>query len=377
MTPPLPVTLFLCGDVMTGRGIDQILPHPGQPQLTESVARSAVDYVRLAERASGPIPRPVDFSYIWGDALSELQHRRPDARLINLETALTTSDRPWPGKAVHYRMHPANAACLVAAGIDCCALANNHLLDWGTLGLTETLDTLHHAGIHGAGAGRNGAAARAPAILELPGKGRLLVYSWATADSGVPPQWAAGPGQPGINWLPELSPAALEQVAQGVRKDKRPGDLVVVSLHWGSNWDFTISREARDFAHGLVDLAGVDLVHGHSSHHIKAIEVYRDRPILYGCGDFLNDYEGIGGYDAFGSGFSFMYFPVLGGGSGALQSFTLVPTEIRGLQVRHAGLAGTDWLFNTLARESRPFGTRVLRESGGQFRLQWEGEPHA
>lgn len=373
MASALPVSLFLCGDVMTGRGIDQILPHPGQPQLTESVARSALDYVRLAERLSGPIRRPVDFSYVWGDALAELRHQRPDARIINLETALTTSAQPWPGKAVHYRMHPANAACLTAANIDCCALANNHLLDWGRLGLTETLDTLHRAGIHGAGAGRNGAAAQAPAILELPGKGRLLVFSCATDDSGVPPEWAAEPGHAGVNRLADLSPAALRQVAQRVHAEKRPGDLVVLSIHWGSNWDFTISRETRDFAHGLIDTAGVDLVHGHSSHHIKAIEIHQGRPILYGCGDFLNDYEGIGGYDAFGSGFSFMYFPVLDAASGQLLSFTLVPTEIRALQVRHAGMAGSDWLFNTLNRESRPFGTTVVRESDGRLRLQWEG----
>ena len=373
MAPALPISLFLCGDVMTGRGIDQILPHPGQPQLTESVARSALDYVRLAERVSGPIPRPVDFSYVWGDSLAELRHQRPDARIINLETTLTTSTHPWPDKAVHYRMHPANAACLTAAAIDCCTLANNHLLDWGRLGLTETLDTLHRAGIHSAGAGRNGAAAQAPAILELADKGRLLVFSCATDDSGVPAEWSAGPGRPGVCRLADLSPAVLQEMAERVHAEKRPGDLALLSIHWGSNWDFSVSREARDFAHGLIDTAGVDLVHGHSSHHIKAIEIYRGRPILYGCGDFLNDYEGIQGYDAFGSGFSFMYFPVLDGASGQLLSFTLVPTEIRALQVRHAGGAGADWLFNTLVRESRPFGTTVLRESDGRFRLHWEG----
>ena len=62
-------TLFLCGDVMTGRGIDQILPHPGMPQLFEPYARSALNYVALAESVGGPLTRPVDFDYIWGDAL--------------------------------------------------------------------------------------------------------------------------------------------------------------------------------------------------------------------------------------------------------------------------------------------------------------------
>src|SRR5437867_1674249 len=72
------VMLFLCGDVMTGRGIDQILPHPSKPQLFEPYVRSALDYVKLAERAVGPIEKPVDFPYVWGEALAELEHARPD-----------------------------------------------------------------------------------------------------------------------------------------------------------------------------------------------------------------------------------------------------------------------------------------------------------
>ena len=69
---------------MTGRGIDQILPHPCDPQLFEDYLRSALDYVALAERAGGEVPRPARFDYIWGDALDELRHRRPDAWIVNL-----------------------------------------------------------------------------------------------------------------------------------------------------------------------------------------------------------------------------------------------------------------------------------------------------
>jgi hypothetical protein len=58
------VTLFVCGDVMTGRGIDQILPHPNKPHLYEPYMRSALGYVEITERATGPIKRPVDFEYI-------------------------------------------------------------------------------------------------------------------------------------------------------------------------------------------------------------------------------------------------------------------------------------------------------------------------
>jgi hypothetical protein len=147
---PQPVTLFLCGDVMTGRGIDQVLPHPGSPRICEAYASSAKAYVSLAEAANGPIPKPADFAYIWGDALAELARRAPDLRIVNLETAVTKSE-DCTEKGISYRMSPENLPCLTAAGIDCCALANNHVLDWGPAGLLETLASLERAGIAGGG----------------------------------------------------------------------------------------------------------------------------------------------------------------------------------------------------------------------------------
>ena len=61
-------------------------------------------------------------------------------------------------------------------------------------------------------------------------------------------------------------------------------------------------------AHSLLDEAGVDVIHGHSSHHVKGIEVYKGKAILYGCGDFLTDYEGIQGYEEFRDDLVLMYF---------------------------------------------------------------------
>ena len=88
------VKLFLGGDVMTGRGIDQILACPVSPQLYERFVKSALTYVDLAEERNGPIPRRADDRYIWGDALEELERRKPDVRIVNLETAVTTHDIP-------------------------------------------------------------------------------------------------------------------------------------------------------------------------------------------------------------------------------------------------------------------------------------------
>ncbi|MGC2824929.1 MAG: CapA family protein, partial [Pseudolabrys sp.] len=132
--------LFLCGDVMLGRGIDQILPQPCDPALHEDYVQSALEYVQLAEAANGSVKRPVAPAYVWGGALDELKQARPDARIINLETSITRSEDFDP-KGINYRMSPENAAVLAAAHIDCCVLANNHILDWGRAGLLDTLTT--------------------------------------------------------------------------------------------------------------------------------------------------------------------------------------------------------------------------------------------
>src|SRR6266513_2080107 len=172
-----PLRLFLCGDVMTGRGIDQALPHPVNPALHEPYVRDAREYVGLAENANGPIPRPVSFDYIWGDALQELENSGVDLRIVNLETAITSADTHWPDKAIHYRMHPQNIDCLSAVRISGCALANNHILDWGYEGLSETLRTLDSAGMAHSGAGNDAEQAMKPAVLGTSANRRVLLFS--------------------------------------------------------------------------------------------------------------------------------------------------------------------------------------------------------
>lgn len=353
---------------MIGRGIDQILPHPGDPRLYEPYLRSALDYVALAERAHGAIPRPVSFSYVWGAALREWEKRRPAARIVNLETALTRSATPWP-KGINYRMSPDNLPCLQAAGIDAGVLSNNHVLDWGHEGLRETLEQLAQAGIKTAGAGLDLAAARAPAELPLPGGGRVLLFAAATPDSGVADDWAADAARPGVHRLPELSAGVLHDIAELVRTHKRPGDLAVFSIHWGGNWGYEIPSTQRAFAHGLIERGGVDLVHGHSSHHFKAIEVHRQKLILYGCGDFLDDYEGIAGYEAYRGDLGLMYFPKLERSNGRLLALELVPIRIRHLRIERPEAADRRWIVERLQREYRRFCGTIEENADGALAL--------
>lgn len=370
------VRVFLCGDVMIGRGIDQILPHPCPPPLHESYVRSAIDYIRLAERVSGPIPAPVDLAYIWGGALDALYRKKPDVRIINLETSITRSE-DYDAKGINYRISPENAECLRAAAIDCCALANNHVLDWGCVGLLDTLNILRQMGIKTAGAGRNLHEASAAAILNIPGKGRVVVASFALPTSGVPCHWRATPDTPGVNSLPDLSPTSIAAACDKLAEVRLANDLLVVSIHWGENWGYEIPDEQIRFAHELIDRVGVCIVHGHSAHHVKAIEIYNNRLVLYGCGDFLNDYEGIEGYESFRNDLSLMYFADIDAKSGDLVALEMVPLQIRRFRLEHALRKDAEWLAHTLDRESAPFGVGVRLDRNGTLIASWPASPAA
>jgi poly-gamma-glutamate synthesis protein (capsule biosynthesis protein) len=283
----------------------------------------------------------------------------PDLRIINLETSITKSNDYWKGKTIHYRMHPENIPAITAAGIDYCSLANNHVLDWGYTGLTETLATLKKVNVKSGGAGRNLREAESPAVLTVEGKGRVIVFSYGSTTSGIPRRWAASNERPGVHLLKDLSDKTVRYIKEKVTKIQQPGDIVVVSIHWGSNWGFDVPPEQSEFARKLIDEAGVDLIHGHSSHHVKGIEVYKDRLIIYGAGDFLNDYEGISGYEEFRDDLGLMYFVSLDSSTGKLIQLQMTPTHIRNFKVNLVSGADVLWLRNTLNREGEKFGTRV------------------
>jgi poly-gamma-glutamate synthesis protein (capsule biosynthesis protein) len=359
------VTVFLCGDVMTGRGIDQILPHPSDPRISEPLVTDARGYVELAEDANGPVPRPVDFSYIWGEALAELQRVAPDARIVNLETSVTRSDEALP-KGINYRMHPENVGCLTAAGIDVCVLANNHGLDYGSPGLVETLQTLHQAGLKTAGAGRTLAEARRPAVIDRAADFRVVTHGFSTKTSGVPPGWAAADDRPGVDLLPDLSDDTAAATAARIGGLRRRRDVTIASIHWGTNWGYDVPRAHVRFAHRLID-GGVDIVHGHSSHHPRPIEVYRNRIILYGCGDVINDYEGIRGYEEYRADLVLMYFATLDPAGDDPVQLRMTPMQIRRMRLNRAAPPDVRWLGDTLARISREFGCGV--KDGGEGSL--------
>jgi poly-gamma-glutamate synthesis protein (capsule biosynthesis protein) len=157
-----------------------------------------------------------------------------------------------------------------------------------------------------------------------------------------------------------------------VQEVKQAFDIAVVSIHWGGNWGFHVPQEEIDLSHRLIEEAGVDVIHGHSSHHVKGIEVYRDRLIIYGCGDFLNDYEGIGGNEYYRDDLGLMYFASMEPSTGKLVRLEMTPTQIKNLKVNRPSRGDALWLANILNREGKKLGTRVKLDEDDRLTLFWD-----
>jgi len=198
------------------------------------------------------------------------------------------------------------------------------------------------------------------------------VSAWAHASSGVPPEWAATNNRPGVNRLDKLNANAVQRISNSINPVKQPGDIAVVSIHWGSNWGYEVPPWQLEFAHRLIDEANVDVVHGHSSHHVKGIEVYKGKLIIYGSGDLLNDYEGIGGHEKYRADLSLLYFASIDPATGRLVQLQMTPTQIHHLRINNADTNNTLWLKDMLNREGRQFSTRVKLNAENSLVLEWK-----
>jgi poly-gamma-glutamate synthesis protein (capsule biosynthesis protein) len=208
-------------------------------------------------------------------------------------------------------------------------------------------------------------------MVPVEGKGRVLVFPLGDESSGIPLKWGASATSPGVNLLHDFGDRTVGGFAARVHEVKKEGDIVIASIHWGGNWGYGIPREHTEFAHRLIDEAGVDIIHGHSSHHAKGIEVYRGKPVIYGCGDFINDYEGISGNEQCRGDLGLMYFVRMETATGTLAGMVMKPTIMKRFRVNNASQQDVLWLCNMLDREGRRFGSHVTMKDNGTLVLEW------
>ena len=222
-------------------------------------------------------------AYPWGSTLPLLASA--DIRVGNLEFVLSDDGTAWPAKVFRFRSDTRNVDSLRAAGFTVVSLANNHVLDYGAEALREMLGTLDAHGILHSGAGVDLEDARRPAICHAD---TLSVGFLAVTDNE--PGWEAEAAAPGVHYVPiDVDDARARELLDLVRHTRSRVDLLIVSAHWGGNWGFDVPGDHRTFAHALID-AGAGVVYGHSPHIVRGVEVYRDRPIIYSAGDFIDDY---------------------------------------------------------------------------------------
>jgi poly-gamma-glutamate synthesis protein (capsule biosynthesis protein) len=209
-----------------------------------------------------------------------------------------------------------------------------------------------------------------PAAIEIAGGRRVLVFGLGSPTSGIPTDWAATESRPGVNLVADFTEEGARKIAAEIRRYRRDGDIVVVSVHWGENWGYEVPEVQRNFAHQIIDAGAADLVHGHSSHHVKATEVYEGHLILYGCGDFITDYEGIGGYEAYRPGLALAYFATLESESGRLERLEMVPFRSRRFRLERVDRQDAAAALQILNREGERLGTRFAAAARGTIELR-------
>jgi poly-gamma-glutamate capsule biosynthesis protein CapA/YwtB (metallophosphatase superfamily) len=328
---------------MLGRLIDQLFPHHNEEP---DDAKHISHFKKFHKIDTFP------HSYVWGDTVPIFNNA--DLRIINLETSVTSHNQKWPNKAFNYRMNPVNLECLQVVNIDFCSLANNHTLDYSYQGMYDTIKALDERSIKWAGVGNNLSEAQRPAILTFAGGIKIACFSYADHYK----YWAAKDNSPGINFVDPEHVTEEFFVNLGkkieVLKNNENVRLVSVSIHWGGNYNWEPSSEFTDFAHRLVD-CGVDLIHGHSSHHVQGIEIYKQKIIIYGCGDFVDDYAVD---DHYRNDLSFLYCLDLDTTNNQWARLELIPTRIKHFQVNFASGEDKQWLRETMTKLSTKFKTK-------------------
>jgi poly-gamma-glutamate capsule biosynthesis protein CapA/YwtB (metallophosphatase superfamily) len=307
--------IALVGDVMLGRGVNDVLRHA-----------------------------PPD--YPWGDTIRVL--READFRVANLECAISDRGEPWPDKMFHFRSDAKNIAVLKAAQIDAVSLANNHALDFGVGALTDTVLLLDCNHVAHAGAGMNRLAAFAPAISPVD---RLKIGLISFTDNE--PDWEARAERCGVAYVPvDLDDARAQALLQSIREARREVDILIVAGHWGPNWGYTPPPSHVTFAHRMVDF-GADIVFGHSGHVFRGVEKYRSRSVVYCAGDFVDDYA----VDEDERNDESFVFVIDICADGKTRRMLLYPTVIDECRVQLAEPARAEAIASKMARLSVAFGT--------------------
>ncbi len=246
------VTLLASGDVMLGRYVAKVMREKGSDFPLQQIA---------------PTLQAADI--VFG----------------NLESVISRDDVAlrYPDKPYNFHADDNAAPALRKAGFTVLTLANNHAMDYGSDSLVRAKGMLEQNGIRAFGAGKDLAQARQPVIIVKNGvRFGFLGYGMAHAKSVYAEKNRAG-----------IAPIRPEDIRQDIIALRGSADVLIVSLHWGIEYETRPGEQQRVLAHKIIDW-GADLIIGHHSHVMQGVEIYKGRIIAYSLGNFVFDQKGPG-----------------------------------------------------------------------------------
>jgi poly-gamma-glutamate synthesis protein (capsule biosynthesis protein) len=236
--------------------------------------------------------------------------------------------------------------------------ANNHAMDYGRQAMEEEsiplFERLKSDTFQTIGLGMTLQQASKPATVDCKSTS-VQVFAFSSGCSGTPKEWWATKNRSGVLGLPGLRSKEDVNSAMNIaklvfkREPKSDSRLRILSIHWGPNWAMKgegkqdlVAR--RKFAHRLIDECGVDMIYGHSSHHARGMEVYKNKLIPYGTGDIINDYEGFENpgeerYNRLGG----IYVVDVSATSGEFQQLRIVPMFMNRLRLERFTSSSSMW----------------------------------
>lgn len=313
------ISIAFAGDTMIGRSVNEFLSR---------------------------MPVPNKYSYPWGNIFTLLVNN--DLNIINLETTITLHTQAVP-KVFNFKTDPEHVKALQAANIHVANIANNHILDFGIIGMRDTIAHLDQAGIAHTGAGENIQEAQRPVIITKKG---ITIGIIGLTDNE--PTWQAGAENPGTFYV---TVGDIEQVRPVIEQLRGGVDLIIVSIHWGPNWRERPVHEFIEFAHQLID-SGVDIIHGHSAHILQGVEVYHNGLIMYDTGDFVDDYAVD---EQLRNDLSCLF--VVTADKEGVRSLKLIPTQIKNMQVNYAQSPEKERVLARMRMLSQELGTTIANDT--------------
>lgn len=294
------------------------------------------------------------YTHPWGDVLPLL--KKNDFNIINLETTITKSEKRV-FKVFNFKLDPDNAQTLVEANISLVNLANNHSFDFNEEGFLETTQLLDSKKIKHVGAGQDINQARKLEILEKNGI-KIGVIGYTDNE----PDWAATLEKAGINYI---RIGQIEKIEHDIKSIRNQVDVLIVSIHWGPNKIERPEKTFIEFAHKIID-CGADLIHGHSAHIFQGIEIYNGKAIIYGAGDFIDDYMI---YSDQHNDHSFLFQAKIT--KDGVQQLKLIPVYISEMQVNLAKNELAQKILNHMKKLSAEFGTKLeIKDDHGVIRIE-------